>query len=70
LALADVYDALHRVNEKFGGLKAFSGEQVKEQMLRMNPDLVELVDELYDTGVFTTDVFPRDKKDASFRDES
>jgi putative nucleotidyltransferase with HDIG domain len=59
LALADVYDALHRVNEKFGGLKTFSGEQVKEQMLRMNPDQVELIEELYDAGVFTLEIFPK-----------
>lgn len=59
LALADVYDALHRVNEKFGGLQAFSGQQVKEQMLRMNPDEVALVEELFAAGVFTTAVYPK-----------
>ncbi len=59
LALADVYDALHRINEKFGGREAFSGDKVKEQMLQMNPDQTELVEELYDAGIFTTATFPR-----------
>lgn len=51
LALADVYDALHRVNGKFDE-HPLSGGEVKEQILRLNPDQAELIEELYCAGVF------------------
>lgn len=52
LALADVYDALHRNNDKFGG-RPLSGGEIQEQMLRLNPDQTELIEELYKAGVFS-----------------
>jgi putative nucleotidyltransferase with HDIG domain len=50
LALADVYDALHRPNSKFkeGGL---SGEEIRQKMLELNPDKVLLVRALYESKV-------------------
>lgn len=54
LALADVYDALHRGNARFGG--AQTGEQIHEKMLLFNPDLREQVEALYDRGIFTYDI--------------
>ncbi|MBI4128981.1 MAG: HD domain-containing protein [Parcubacteria group bacterium] len=54
LALADVYDALHRINDKFGVREALSGEQIKEKMLLFNPDQRRLITELYDAEIFTT----------------
>lgn len=51
LALADVYDALHRINSKFGAL---SGEEIKAKMLEYNPDQRRLIEDLYATGIFTS----------------
>ena len=51
LALADVYDALHRPNNKFQG--RMSGTRVKELMLQFNPDRETLVKRLYDNGIFS-----------------
>ena len=54
VALADVYDALHRVNSKFGAL---DGGQIKARMIQFNPDQRRLVEELYEAGIFTTVIF-------------
>lgn len=51
LALADSYDALHRVNSKHD-FQQLSDEQIHELMLQGNEDLRLLVDELYEEGVF------------------
>ncbi|MBI5732875.1 HD domain-containing protein [Candidatus Jorgensenbacteria bacterium] len=53
LALADVYDALHRVNAKFGELKKLSGQEIKDQMLALNLDQQELIESLYRADIFT-----------------
>lgn len=53
LALADVYDALHRPNSKFKEGRGLNGEEVKEKMLAFNSDKRKLVLSLYDSGVFT-----------------
>ncbi|MEX0917913.1 MAG: HD domain-containing protein [Candidatus Paceibacterota bacterium] len=52
LALADVYDALHRPNSKFKEGHGLSDEEVKEQMFALNPDKKKLVASLYEAGVF------------------
>lgn len=52
LALADVEDALHRANGKFG-TGPLSGLEIQEQMLRLNSDQTELIEELYRAEVFT-----------------
>lgn len=54
LALADCFDALHRVNEKFGDKQPLAGEQIKEKMLALNRDQYILIEELYNAGIFTT----------------
>lgn len=51
VALADVYDALHRVDAKFGVSEALTGKEIKEKMLELNPDRTELVIALYDTRI-------------------
>ncbi|MFA6131481.1 MAG: HD domain-containing protein [Patescibacteria group bacterium] len=56
LALADSYDAMHRVDTSTGG-RALTGEQIKERMLEANPDLRDLVERLYQVGVFTTTIY-------------
>lgn len=58
LALADVYDALHRVNFHDGEKKVLTGEEIKAKMLLYNPDEKELVENLYKAGVLTTTTFP------------
>jgi putative nucleotidyltransferase with HDIG domain len=47
LALTDVYDALHRENDKFGEKRKLSGIEIKEKMLELNPDKRELIEDLY-----------------------
>lgn len=47
LALADFYDALHRENDRFGEKRALTGTEIKELMLKLNPDRRKLIDELY-----------------------
>lgn len=54
IALADVYDALHRTNDKFGETKKLSGEEIKEKVLEFNPDRTKLILALYEAGIFTT----------------
>lgn len=53
VALADVYDALHRINDKFGETKKLSGEEITKKMLEFNPDRTKLVLTLYEAGIFT-----------------
>ncbi len=52
VALADVYDALHRPNDKFSELKTLSGAEIKDLMLRLNPDREKLVTALYEANIF------------------
>ncbi|HYE22253.1 MAG TPA: HD domain-containing protein [Verrucomicrobiae bacterium] len=54
LSLCDVYDALHRINDKHGEKRAPTGEEIKELMLKFNQDQKQLVEDLYTAGVFTT----------------
>ncbi len=51
LALADVYDALHRANSKFKEGGGLSGEEVRAKMFEYNPDKKKLVEALYKAGV-------------------
>ncbi len=51
LALADVYDALHRPNDKFGS--GMSGERIRTLMFELNPDRTHLVGHLYLAGIFS-----------------
>lgn len=77
LAIADVYDALHRKNNKFEKGDSLTDEQIKEKMLEFNSDRKELVAELYnvgilDRGVILTDIPDKDlyEKAWIFNDES
>lgn len=55
LAVADVYDALHRVNDKFGEKKALSGVEIREKMFQFNPDVKILIEDLYTAGILSVD---------------
>ncbi len=52
LALADVYDALHRENDKFGEKRRLTDGEIREQMFALNPDREILVNDLYRAGIF------------------
>lgn len=52
LALADVYDALHRVNCKFGEKRCLPESEVRDKMIELNPDQGELIGDLYQSGIF------------------
>jgi streptomycin 6-kinase len=56
LALADVYDAMHRINDATGG-QALSGEEIRRRMLDSNPDQRHLVGELYAADILTTRIY-------------
>lgn len=56
LAMADVYDALHRPNSKFKEGSGLTGAEVKAKMFAFNPDKTKLVQSLYDAGIFSETV--------------
>lgn len=51
LALADCFDALHRINSRFKG-EALNGLEIREKMLELNSDQEIMIDILYETGIF------------------
>ena len=60
LSLCDCYDALHRVNEKYG-VAQLSGAQIKTILISGNEDQRHLIDEAYVTGIFTTVLIDREE---------
>ncbi|MDO8496710.1 MAG: HD domain-containing protein [bacterium] len=65
LAIADVYDALHRKNNKFEEGESLTGEQIREKMLEFNSDRKELIEELYNVGILERGIIPTDIPDAN-----
>ena len=57
LAIADQYDACHRVNERTPADRTKIGETIKEQMIAGNPDQRVLIEELNALDVLTTRVY-------------
>ena len=57
LALADQFDAMHRVNDRFGAGEVQIGEWIKDKMIERNPDQSVLVQQLYDAKIFTKETF-------------
>lgn len=51
VALADVYDALHRPNSKFVKGRVLTGREVRNKMFQLNPDRKKLVEALYGAGI-------------------
>ena len=62
LALADHFDALHRVNSKFVKDEQPVGDMIKKQMFGHNPDQRVLIEELYKAGILTTLTFNESPK--------
>lgn len=56
LSLADTFDALHRVNDKYV-FGPHPGEEIKQKMLTFHPDQRILVEDLFKDGIFTTSIF-------------
>jgi putative nucleotidyltransferase with HDIG domain len=56
LALADVYDAMHRINDQTQGT-ALTGELIKTHMIESNPDQARLIKALYEAGILTTKIY-------------
>jgi len=54
VALADVYDALHRIDARFGKKEALTGEKIKGKMLEFNPDRKKLILALYEANILAT----------------
>ena len=57
LALADQFDASHRLNDRFTGPPESVGDWVKQKMFEGNPDQKSLIGAFYDADIFTTKVF-------------
>lgn len=57
LSLADVFDALHRVNDKLGETE-LTGETIKEKMFAFNQDQKVLIGELFKADILTTYLVP------------
>lgn len=70
VALADVYDALHRLNSRHDVSDSERGEQIKELMFQYNPDAKPLVDKLYTAGVFSTHLLGQPHAETQLLDEN
>ena len=58
ITIADTFDALHRVNDKFDMTRGSAlGEEIREKMIKFNPDLKTLIVDLYEKGILTTQVY-------------
>ncbi|OGZ05047.1 MAG: hypothetical protein A2942_03510 [Candidatus Lloydbacteria bacterium RIFCSPLOWO2_01_FULL_50_20] len=53
VALADVYDALHRTDAKHGEKRTLTRKEIKEKMFEFNPDRTILIEALYKVGILT-----------------
>ena len=51
VAIAHVFDALHRVNEKAGAARALTNAEIREKMFEYNPDRKKLVSALYTANI-------------------
>jgi putative nucleotidyltransferase with HDIG domain len=51
VAIADQFDALHRINDKSGVKRALSEEEIRQAMFEHNPDMRVLITELYNSGI-------------------
>lgn len=63
LSIADVYDAMHRKNNKFEEGESLTGEQIREKMLEFHKDRKDLIEELYNVGILERGVIPTDTPD-------
>lgn len=69
LAIADTYDALHRINDKHGEKRALTGEEIKDRMLAFHGDSQQLIEDLYRAGVLTTYIWGEEHEETAALDE-
>lgn len=53
VALADVYDALHRTDAKHGYKRTLTKSEIRDKMFELNPDRTILVNALYKARILT-----------------
>lgn len=53
IAIADVYDALHRTDSKFGEKVTLTPAEIRVKMFEYNPDRRKLIAKLYEVGILT-----------------
>ena len=70
LAIADVYDALHRKNDKFEDSNGLADEQIREKMFEFNPDRKPLIEELYNVGILERGAIPTDTPDQELYEQA
>lgn len=70
LAIADVYDALYRKNNKSEEGEELTGEEIRERMLELNGDRKELIVELYNVGILERDVIATDTPDKELYEQA
>ncbi len=68
LSLADCFDALHRASNKSGEKRLLTGEQIREEMLKRNPDQQTLIEDLYNVGILTAYVVSEERAEPLFPD--
>src|SRR3989344_8108840 len=64
LAIADVYDALHRKNDKFEDGESLTREQIREKMIEFSKDRKELIEQLYNIGILNRGIIETDDPDS------
>ncbi|MEZ4753662.1 MAG: HD domain-containing protein [Bdellovibrionota bacterium] len=69
LAIADVFDALHRINSRHGERRGLSGEEIKAKMMEYNSDSKNLIKRLYKNGVLTTFIHGEPHEETESLDE-
>lgn len=52
VAIADVFDALHRVNAQTGG-RVLTSDEIRDRMFLCNPDRKKLISALYASGILS-----------------
>ncbi|MFH1089465.1 MAG: HD domain-containing protein [Candidatus Uhrbacteria bacterium] len=55
LALADTYDAMHRLDKHES--HPLTGEEIRDRLLQANPDWSNVINQLYAVGILTTRIF-------------
>jgi hypothetical protein len=54
IAIADTFDALHRINAKHGEVREATGSEIEERMLEFHKDRSQLIKDLFRSGILTT----------------
>lgn len=69
LAIADVFDALHRINSRHGERRGLSGKEIQTKMMEYNPDAKNLIKRLFKNDVLTTYIYGEPHEETETLDE-